>query len=404
MIGIRRIINAVARRLVRYSDIPETISREPPPRLITMQDNYRLSDRDYERACQICNHVRTLYQRVEDRSAPSGSSEDVARPANMWGDGFMKTNFSTITKDDRSILDHFRLFTYNFSGWRLLENKPAEAMPLLQAVMEDLETQLQTVYTDDHFLLEEHKRLLQNTEENWRFSLPPVLGEVGWLVDGIIINGDTVHHQKSVNALYEAGILQFVQMQTSIADRHFRMLEIGAGFGAIASFFMNKFRNLTCYIIDIPESLAFSYIYLSMTRPDLDVRLIDQPGKWAETDGVDLVLIPAHLAGDFQASGISLDLAVNILSLTEMSEKQVHFYGALLAEMLGPEGRFFEHNHYAKVASHVNSARILAEYFPYCTEILSERLVLDHNADISVWSQTLLHDVISRGFPRRIRD
>ena len=48
-----------------------------------------------------------------------------------------------------------------------------------------------------------------------------------------------------------------------------KVLEIGGGYGALAYWFKSAFPNATYTIIDLPESLLFSRLYLSLTRPDI---------------------------------------------------------------------------------------------------------------------------------------
>ncbi len=73
------------------------------------------------------------------------------------------------------------------------------------------------------------------------------------------------------------------------------IIELGAGFGALAHIFKSAAPNVNYYIIDLPELLAIQYLYLNVSMPDEDIHIHTQ------TNSPDLAkkgihLIPIHIA------------------------------------------------------------------------------------------------------------
>src|SRR5262249_30834400 len=88
------------------------------------------------------------------------------------------------------------------------------------------------------------------------------------------------------------------------------VLEIGAGYGFLASKFLQKF-NSKYIICDIPESLLFSGLYLALQGRDVSLSMDSE-----------VTLVPNYW---FDGIG-NVDLVINTLSMSEMSEYQVRVY------------------------------------------------------------------------------
>jgi len=185
-----------------------------------------------------------------------------------------------------------------------------------------------------------------------RRELPPYLclgppakfGEVGWLVDGVIVNHDTAVDWERLGALYRAGILD--RESPSRLKAGSRILEIGAGYGALAYYIQRAVPGVRYTVLDIPESLVYSAIYLSVLNPD------------AATD-----FLPNYEFPKLVEDNQQFDLVINTLSMTEMSEQQVRTYCRGIRTLIGASGVFFEQNQDGRHVGLLNARDIVHAYF-----------------------------------------
>lgn len=143
------------------------------------------------------------------------------------------------------------------------------------------------------------------------------------------------------------------------------LLEIGAGYGVLASKLLQILGNDTKYIIcDIPESLLFSGLYLALSG--FLVLQVDCP----PSIGHGITLIPNYWFNRLLEPMRKMDLVVNTLSMSEMSEHQVRVYASGISKLIGMDGLFFEHNfdnrhcNWGKsVGRGINCRHYISEYF-----------------------------------------
>lgn len=122
--------------------------------------------------------------------------------------------------------------------------------------------------------------------------------------------------------------------------KNLRILEIGAGFGAVA-YQLHQILDIKKYtIIDIPESLYLSYFYLSEnTGKDAQFAIEKKIER-----GFEFVL-PNQL--DLIDPGF--DLIINTISLGEMTLPMVETYKKLISTHLNETGYFFSINTHGKM-------------------------------------------------------
>lgn len=116
------------------------------------------------------------------------------------------------------------------------------------------------------------------------------------------------------------------------------VLEIGAGYGALAAMLRQMFPELIYLIVDLPSSLARAGCYLA-TRQAGRVSVI----------GPEVVLTPGDIGLVVNTAlsaveGQPIDLAINTLSFGEMSSAVVESYAAFLSRNLTADGMLFEQN------------------------------------------------------------
>jgi hypothetical protein len=191
------------------------------------------------------------------------------------------------------------------------------------------------------------------------FSPPRFLGEIGWDVSGVIVNHDTCVYQERINLLYEAGVFDWLNKRLSSRGR-LRVLEIGAGYGALAYKIKGLFPAADYWICDLPEALLFSVLYLSLSRPDCKAAI-------GEEAPYGFTFIP-----NYQIEKISgkFDLVINTLSFSEMSEHQLRMYAQKVSELID-DGFVFEQNQDNRHMGLPCVGDILHQYFAYSRPLVS---------------------------------
>ena len=165
-------------------------------------------------------------------------------------------------------------------------------------------------------------------------------GEVGWLVDGAIVNRDTVAYQERLVLMHQFGIIDY--LRSLEAQGPVRIIEIGGGYGGLGYFLGQIFENIHYVICDQNASLFFSATYLSEVTGGQNVAIYD--GRNSEVlmpgEGARYICLPNHLFDHL--SGQSFDLGINTMSFFEMPEDVVKHYAKGLKSLLNPEGMLFE--------------------------------------------------------------
>jgi hypothetical protein len=181
----------------------------------------------------------------------------------------------------------------------------------------------------------------QKTTPDMVVSPPPICGEVGWLIDGVIVNHDTAVYQERITLLEKLGLFRFLAARAAQNGRA-RVLEIGGGYGALAHYIKKLVPNAAYTICDLPESLSMSASYLALTRPELRTHVVSLEAP--QVDDLDAFHFVPNYVLPQVAHSIRFDLVINTLSLSEMSVAQIDRYGMLISEMISGTGLFFEQN------------------------------------------------------------
>lgn len=196
------------------------------------------------------------------------------------------------------------------------------------------------------------------------------------MVNGVIVNHDTITYQERINILEEGGVLQYLR-EIQKKKGKLNILEIGGGYGALGFWFQSSFPNIQYTIIDLPESLLFSSIYLSQTCPKSKICF------GIEKSDQGLRFVPNYMSDHLDES---FDLIINTLSMSEMSPFQVKHYADLMKEKwIKDSGLFFEQNHDNRHCGLIYAKEVLAPKFPYHSDLnMSEKKY--RNGVPSLWS------------------
>lgn len=116
------------------------------------------------------------------------------------------------------------------------------------------------------------------------------------------------------------------------------VLEIGAGYGALAREIMIANDNIKYVIIDLPEGLYSAYCYLTLEFPDKNhVVCYDT----IPDDNFDVLYIPAGLYKETQTLDIKYDFCVNTCSFGEMPDASISKYYNLITNELDVDGIYW---------------------------------------------------------------
>lgn len=207
-------------------------------------------------------------------------------------------------------------------------------------------------------VVNEHHRLTKNLPPKYIVKTPPRGGEVGLVIDGVIVNPDTLITQARINCMYNLGILDFIEQR--IRRRlHCRILEVGAGYGALATALHSIYPGQLRYIvIELPSVLWNTACYMGAIGP---VHLIGPNEPFPKA--FETALVANYLAEEYRGQMGPVDVAINTMSFIEMSDAQVRYYRDLMADLIGSEGKCFIEGSPSK-PHHVDCAALFSETMP----------------------------------------
>ncbi len=105
----------------------------------------------------------------------------------------------------------------------------------------------------------------------------------------------------------------------------FNVLELGAGYGGLARTFKLFFPGISYAIIDIPETLYFSSLFLRLNFPNARVCFVTSPKDLVDPIGeYDFIFVPTKFAEVLV--GNEFDLFCNTASLGEMKNEIIKYW------------------------------------------------------------------------------
>jgi len=267
------------------------------------------------------------------RMIEEAASIDPSSPfsvGDLWREGLLYLDFIRELSDTQLAL--IRIHTSLITGayWAQLAHHPTrfgnsdaarENTDFIQAYL-DLVRDLPAAYWADEPLPNEAMRLL---------GLP---------FQGRLISQDVLRYQRGITNLYNAGLL------SSAPGAQRLYLEIGGGYGGFAHQVGRMAPDSTYIIVDLPELLFCSAVFLRLNNPSQPIYLYDPesfaPARFGEIlASHKFVLLPHYLLERIDSFPI-VDVAINMLSMQEMRDDQVRAYCAFLVRNL--RGWFYSEN------------------------------------------------------------
>lgn len=368
--------------------------------------NRSLTRDEHAYSASLGEAIQALYDDAPGYITRHGLDRDVFEPGNEWITFVPTTGLRFRTEYNR--INFLRLIA-PFAGYHmavldrldgggLFPREEAEAfvrqlwhdipddVAELQRTRFDPQTRLQHVVPEyfDH---------IRNVPSRYIVRTPGMFGEIGLDVDGVLVNPDVVLCQSRINGMLCCGVLDKIQADIDSRGRA-RVLEIGAGHGGLAYALQRIFgERLEYVIVDLPSSLFFSTIYLSVLNGGGDCHVL-VPGQRPPARFRHL-FVANHLLDEALPSLGPIDLAINAMSFPEMSEAQVRYYGSVISGLIGEDGVLFEENGVVK-PHHIDNKAIFAKMFP-CHLHVSSEVVTTKNWCQDVWANRRLAPIFDGG-------
>jgi putative sugar O-methyltransferase len=144
-----------------------------------------------------------------------------------------------------------------------------------------------------------------------------------------------------------ACIAPHLPMEVRSGQQRLSAIEIGPGTGLLALAIKQLLPNSALVLVDLPETFAFSSIFLTMVLPESRFVFLDgferEPDSWREYD---FTLITPEAARRLPST--SFDLAVNTDSMQDMEPTAIRDYFTLLRRLLRPPALFYSSNRVKK--------------------------------------------------------
>lgn len=337
--------------------------REP----VLLQQQRPLSDEEYRRAVVAWGQGKKAFEERASYLKARKLDPALFMPDLGWND--------TVTSPFREFLaekpshvrvQQLRMHTQDFTGYSLymfrradLAGRPPKAVPV-----NEWDAGHRARIPDGS--VRAFEQLARELPRKYLVKVPRTMGEVGWDVDGHVVNWDVLAYQESLAVLHRSGVLAWLEARVAAGEK-IRILEIGSGYGGFAYFFTEIFPDAAYWMCDLPESLPVAAMYLSVTRKGSWKGIY--PGCEGGCDGPGLFGLANYRFEEFSHKGRQVDLVINMISLSEMPEAQINYYGRKVAQLIGNGGVFFEQNYNLRAAGYNNAKEVLPRHFKASTDL-----------------------------------
>jgi hypothetical protein len=386
--------------MVNIKDIVQRITSYRAQKIVSPADSGRLASTELSIAARICEEsvasVKARSQYIKENSL----DERFALPDANWSydapNEFQKL-FLRVSRCEKADIENLRAFCQVFSGYNLYAVKTGKGIvSSTQSINKKTSPMVaKRIELDGKPFVDEWSTMVHGLPVRYVFQPPKLFGECGYLVNGVIVNNDTNTYQERINLIYGSGLGQWIEDKLSTQEG-LRICEIGGGYGALAYWFKKAFPNCSYTICDLPESLLFSRLYLTLSISQGTFGYGLQP-----VDG------GVRFLPNYQMEQLDepFDLVINTLSFSEMSEYQVRTYADLIKKrLLSRGGLFFEQNQDNRYMGLLCAQEIFSEYFAERV-VLTDNTIQYRNGTANVWgnSRITLESKVVNSRPNQVR-
>ncbi|MGH8668057.1 MAG: putative sugar O-methyltransferase, partial [Burkholderiales bacterium] len=346
---------------------PQGPAEPPQARPVLLQHQRLLTDGEYERALAAWRQGKKSFEQRASYLKARKLDPAFFMPGLGWAD-IVTNPFREFLAEEpsRTRVDQLRLHTQAFTGFSLhlfRYTRGVEVPPEVVPV-EAWDKQHRQRIPDRS--VRAFEQLRATLPAKYVVKVPRVMGEVGWNVAGHVVNWDLVPYQESIEVLHRSGVLAWLERRAAAGER-ITVVEIGSGYGGFAYYLTEILPGASYWLCDLPESLPVAAMYLSVTRPALWKGVYpDCPGGCG---GAGLVGLANYRFEELGGELRKVDLVINMMSLSEMPEVQIDYYGRKVSALLGDDGIFFEQNYDNRKLGFSNSKEVLPRHFKANTDL-----------------------------------
>lgn len=125
------------------------------------------------------------------------------------------------------------------------------------------------------------------------------------------------------SSIFPTHLNYYLRSNSLFGQKINKVIEIGGGYGALARIFKIMNDKISYILIDLPESLFYADIFLSLNFPNAKIKYICEDEK-INLSQFDFVLIPVQMYKVLENE--KFDIAINTGSLQEMPDITVNFW------------------------------------------------------------------------------
>ena len=347
-------------------------------KFVDLHELNKLTDSEYNISLGICEKIKSLMGKRKEIIDLNCIEYEFLKLGFGWD--FNRKFYNSvryILNGDYAVINNLRLFSQQFTGYQLISlSNGAGKMPPNNDTPDSLKELLGDRVLEDNSI-ELYRNAIEKLPEEYHFGAPRYFGEIGWDVNGQLINHDTCIYLERISLLYEAGLIDRLNRIKNPV-----VIEVGGGYGGLAYYIKKLVPNVQFIDIDIPESLIYATIYLSIIFKLDTHNLLIKRGTIDDQNFNDYKML---FLSDFEfdiliKNNYCADLVINTLSMSEMTEVQVRRYCQGIKKMIGSNGLFFEQNQDNRSSDMLNASDIIKEYFVKCIPIHSSIFYLTQGA------------------------
>jgi hypothetical protein len=357
--------------------------------IVLPSESTAVSEAEYKLAIEICEWTEALIQDRDRYIEDYGLDPAINNPSANWSkDSSVFSGYRTISGRDRIHLSLLRVFTQTFTG-NFLGVRHAAGTPIPTSISPELDEMVEQCLRADSnpWWLQRHSKLVGSLPDLEGMTLPLAFGESGFRTRGAIVNHDLFVYLERLALLKSSGMLQRLNRAWWQFSSKPLLLEIGSGFGGLAYLVRQALPKSTYVCVDLPESLCFAALYLSRFFPN--IHLATRKTDWSRLMGYDFVFMPNYMFHRLVSSGLAVDLAINTLSMSEMTRDQVLYYCSGIKSLIGDRGAFFEQNQDNRAQGLCFAGELAKSIFSEKRELSLNEMDLTQGA-ATVWSSSPL--------------
>ena len=226
---------------------------------VYLRDQRRLTPEEIRRAQENLRLPEPPRHRARRVSRGGASRFGVYRPDGLWttSNGATYAGSSFVRSGRPTLIEHLRLAARIVTGDIIAAVYQCHTADEMERVVTDFDAEFEKQAPFPDVYVRRYQDALCRVPEVLKFGPPPMLGEVGWVVNGAIVARGYLHRAGAARAIYEAGFLDPEAEEALMTKADLTVVEIGAGYGGLAYYLLKLLPQARYIIIDLPETLLY---------------------------------------------------------------------------------------------------------------------------------------------------